>query len=313
MIGNEFLWTEKYRPRTVKDTILPKHLKAIFQKFVDQKDLPNLLLYGTSGVGKTSVALAALDEIGCDSIKINASWERNLDTLETKVKQFASSISISGGRKYVIFDEADWLNANSTQPALKTFMEDYSKNCGFIFTCNFKNRILDAIHSRCSLVNFKISKEEKAGLAQEFFKRVQGILDTEKVAYDPKAVAALITMHFPDFRRTLNELQTYSASGKIDSGILAQLSDESFKKLIGFMKEKNFSEIRKWVGTIEPDSGTVFRRLYDTVADTMKAPQDISTLVVVLAEYQYKAAFVADHQINLVACLVEIMANCNFK
>ena len=312
MLGEEFLFTEKYRPHTVKDTILPKHLKTIFQKFVDQKDVPNLLLYGTSGVGKTSVALAMLDEMDCDYIKINASKERNIDTLETKIAQFASSVSLSGGRKFVILDEADNLNANSTQPALRTFMEDFSKNCGFIFTCNFKNRIIDALHSRCSLINFKISKEEKEALALEFFKRVQDILKTEKIAFDPKSVAALITMHFPDFRRTLNELQTYSACGKIDSGILAALSDESFKKLIGFLKGKLFTDLRKWVGVVEPDSTTVFRRLYDSASENMTA-QSIPQLVLILAKYSYQASFVADHQINLVACLVEIMMECSFK
>jgi DNA polymerase III delta prime subunit len=312
MIGNEFLFTEKYRPHTVKDTILPKHLKTIFQKFVDQKNVPNLLLFGKSGVGKTTIAKAMLDELHCDYITINASKDGNIDILRTKIQQFASSMSLVGGRKYVILDEADYLNPNSTQPALRNFMEEYAKNCGFIYTCNFKGRIIDALHSRCAVIDFKIDKADSTEIAKQFFKVVLAILDKEKVEYDSKAVASLITKHYPDFRRVLNELQTYSASGKIDSGILANFTEESFKKLIGFLKEKNFSELRKWIGTTDPDDTTIFRKLYDAASELLQ-PQSVPQLVLAIAKYQYQAAFVADHQINLVACLVEIMVECVWK
>lgn len=312
MIGDEFIWCEKYRPKTVKDTILPKYLKTIFQKFVDQKNVPNLLLHGVSGVGKTTIAKAMLEELGCDYIMINGSKERNIDTLNIKIDQFASSVSFSGGRKYIILDEADWLNANSTQPALRAFIENSSLNCGFIFTCNFKSKIIDAIHSRCAVIDFKIPKEEREVLAKEFFKRAQEILKLEKVEFDPKALAATITKFYPDFRRTLNELQAYSATGKIDSGILTNLSEESFKKLISYLKEKNFSELRKWVATIEPDEITIYRKLYDTASEYI-AQTSIPELITLLGKYQFQSAFVADHQINLVACLVEIMVGVNFK
>jgi len=312
MLGEEFLFTEKYRPHKVKDIILPKTLATIFQKFVDQKNVPNLLLTGKSGVGKTTVAMAVLDELDCDYLIINASEDRNIDVLRTKVQQFATSVSFSGGRKYVIFDEADYLNATSTQPALRNFMEKYASNCGYIFTCNFKNRIVDALQDRCAVIDFKIEKADAPEIAKRYFIVAQEILTKEKIDFEPKAVASLISKHFPSFRRVLNELQTYSATGRIDTGILANLTEESFKKLVTFLKEKNFTELRKWVGTVDPDDTELFRKLYDTATEHLQ-PVSVPALILIIAKYQYQSAFVADHQINVVACLVEIMMECSFR
>lgn len=312
-MNNDFIWVEKYRPKTIADTILPDDLKKTFQQFVDQGNIPNLLLAGTAGVGKTTVARAMLDELGCDYIVINGSMNGNIDTLRNDIRNFASSVSFTGGRKYVILDEADYLNANSTQPALRNFMEEYSKNCGFILTCNFKNRIIDPLHSRCSVVEFKITQNDMPVLASQFMKRVQNILTTERVEFDKDAVAAVIMKHFPDWRRVLNELQRYSATGRIDSGILVNMSEMTFNKLLGYMKDKNFPAVRKWVGENSTlDTTELFRKLYDTASAVM-TPNSIPQLVLHLANYQYKAAFVADHEINLVACLTEILADCEFK
>ena len=313
MNNDQFLWVEKYRPKTIADTILPEGLKKTFQQFVDQKNVPNLLLTGSAGVGKTTVARAMLEELGADYIVINGSMNGNIDTLRTTIQNFASSVSFSGGRKYVILDEADYLNANSTQPALRNFMEEYSRNCGFILTCNFKNRIIEPLHSRCSVVEFKLAKKDLPELAMQFMKRVRMILTTENVEFDKEAVAAVIMKHFPDARRILNELQRYSATGKIDSGILVNLSEESFKKLLGYMREKNFNSVRKWVGeNSDMDTTELFRKFYDQASEVMTA-NSIPQLVLHLANYQYKSAFVADHEINLVACLTEILADCEFK
>jgi DNA polymerase III delta prime subunit len=313
MNQDQFLWVEKYRPKTIADTILPEGLKKTFQQFVDQKNIPNLLLTGGAGVGKTTVARAMLEELECDYIVINGSMNGNIDTLRTTIQNFASSVSFTGGRKYVILDEADYLNANSTQPALRNFMEEYSKNCGFILTCNFKNRIIDPLHSRCSVVDFKINKSDIPDLASQFMKRVRMILTEENIEFEKEAVAAVIIKYFPDARRVLNELQRYSATGKIDSGILVNVSEESFKKLIGLMRDKNFGTIRKWVGeNSDIDTTELFRKLYDTASEVME-PNSIPQLVIHLANYQYKAAFVADHEINLLACLTEILADCEFK
>ena len=238
-----FLWTEKYRPKTVADTILPPDLRKVFQQFVDQKNVPNLLLTGSSGVGKTTVAKAMLEELGCDYIVINASMNGNIDTLRYDIQNFASAMSLQGGRKYVILDEADYLNANSTQPALRNFMEEYSKNCGFILTCNFKNRIIEALHSRCSVIDFKISKKDSVKLAEQFYKRVDKILKAEKVEYEPAAVAEVIKKYYPDWRRVLNELQRYSALGKIDTGILTNMQEANISELIKQMKDKNFAAL----------------------------------------------------------------------
>ncbi len=310
---DDFLWVEKFRPRTVEETILPQALKATFQQFVDQKNVPNLLLTGRAGVGKTTVARAMLEELGSDYLVINGSMNGNIDTLRNDIMQFASSVSFYGGRKYVILDEADYLNPNSTQPALRNFMEEFSKNCGFILTCNFSNRVIDPLHSRCSVIDFKISKEEKPEMAKQIFKRVQNILTQQGVEFDPKAVVEVIKKFFPDFRRVLNELQRYSATGRIDSGILVNFSEEKLKDLVGMIKQKNFTEIRKWVGeNSDLDSTTFFRKLYDAASEFLK-PSSIPQLVILTAEYQYKAAFVADQEINILAFLVELMVDAEFK
>jgi len=267
----EFLWVEKYRPKTVQDCVIPSNLKKAFQQFVDNKEVPNLLLCGTAGTGKTSVARAMLEEIGCDYIIINGSMNGNIDTLRTDIKNFASTVSFTNSRKYVILDEADYLNANSTQPALRNFMEEFSKNCGFILTCNFKNRIIEPLHSRCSVVEFKITKEEKPKIAACFFKRVCNVLKSENVEYEEKVVAEVVTKHFPDFRRVLNELQRYSAVGKIDSGILANRFDSNIKSLFTSMKSKNFKEVRSWVNeNSDIDASTFFRAIYDNASEAVR-------------------------------------------
>ena len=309
----EFLWVEKYRPKTVQDCVIPSNLKKAFQQFVDNKEVPNLLLCGTAGTGKTSVARAMLEEIGCDYIIINGSMNGNIDTLRTDIKNFASTVSFTNSRKYVILDEADYLNANSTQPALRNFMEEFSKNCGFILTCNFKNRIIEPLHSRCSVVEFKITKEDKPKIAACFFKRVCNVLKSENVEYEEKVVAEVVTKHFPDFRRILNELQRYSAVGKIDSGILANQFDSNIKTLFSSMKSKNFKEVRTWVSeNSDIDASTFFRAIYDNASEAVR-PQSLPQLIVTLADYQYKNAFVADQEINIMACLIEIMSEAEFK
>jgi DNA polymerase III delta prime subunit len=313
MIDNDFLWVEKYRPKTIQDTVLPAELKQTFQQFVDDQVVPNLLLSGKAGTGKTTVARAMLEELGCDYIIINGSMNGNIDTLRNDISSFASSVSLSGGRKYVILDEADYLNANSTQPALRNFMEEFSKNCGFILTCNFKNKIIEPLHSRCSVVEFKIPTNEKPKLAAQFFKRVLDILEKENVTADQKVVAAVVEKHFPDFRRTLNELQRYGASGTIDTGILVSVQDTSIKELIGSMKSKDFTSVRKWVGeNLDTDPVVLFRKFYDASVEHFKASA-IPQLVLLIAEYQYKQAFVADSEINTVAFLTEVMVECEFK
>ena len=309
----EFLWVEKYRPKTVDETILPADLKVIFQQFVDQKNIPNLILSGTAGVGKTTIARAMLEQLECDYIVINGSMNGNIDTLRNEILNFASSISLSGGRKYVILDEADYLNANSTQPALRNFMEEFSKNCGFILTCNFKNRIIEPLHSRCSVVDFKISKKDMAKLATQFMKRLENILVTENVEYDKKVVAEVITKHFPDWRRVLNELQRYSASGSIDTGILANMAETSIKDLIALMKDKNFTEVRKWVkNNVDSDVNMLYTTFYDTAYDYF-SPEYIPALVVIIGKYQYQNAFAANSEINFAAFCSEIMLELEIK
>jgi len=306
------LWTEKYRPQTVEDCILPERLKVPFQEYVNQKQIPNLLLTGGAGVGKTTIAKAMCNEIGCDYMVINGSDESGIDVFRNKIKNYASSMSLAGGRKVIIIDEADYLNPNSTQPALRNAIEEFAGNCSFIFTCNFKNRIIDPLHSRCAVIDFGMKNGEKQKMAGSFFKRIQSILESEKVEYDDKVIAELVKKHFPDFRRVINELQRYSQLGKIDVGILAQIGDVSLAQIVKHMKEKDFTAVRKWVASTEIDSTTLFRKLYDNLYDVLK-PQSIPGVVLVLADYQYKQAFVADQEINIVACLTEIMANGEFK
>ena len=310
----DFLWVEKYRPQRVQDTILPAELKTTFQQFVDQDNVPNLILAGRAGVGKTTIAKAMLEEIGADYIVINGSMNGNIDTLRVEIANFASTVSFTGGRKYVILDEADYLNANSTQPALRNFMEEFSKNCGFILTCNFKNRIIEPLHSRCSVIEFNIPNAEKADMAAQFYKRVKTILEEEGVEYDNKAVAAVVQTYFPDWRRTLNELQRYSATGRIDSGILANKSDDNINTLFGYLKGRNFTEMRKWVAeNSDIDSAVLYRQLYDKLPDKIKSTTSVAEAIVVLAQYQYQEAFVANSEINRVAALATLMAECEWK
>jgi DNA polymerase III delta prime subunit len=306
------LWVEKYRPAKVEDCILPDAIKTTFQEYVNRKKIPNLLLSGSAGVGKTTIAKALCEEVGCDYIVINGSDESGIDVLRNKIKNYASSISLSGGRKVVIIDEADYLNPNSTQPAMRGAIEEFSSNCSFIFTCNFKNRIIDPIHSRCSVIDFKINGN-KAKMAAQFFKRVEWILEQENIKYDKEVVAAVITKHFPDNRRILNELQRYSVSGVIDKGILSNVTDVQLDALVQGLKDKDFGSVRKWVtNNLDNDPTKIYRKLYDTLYEQLKA-NAVPQLVLHLAKYQYQAAFVADHEINMVACLTEIMVDCEFK
>lgn len=308
----EFLWVERYRPHKVADVVLPANLKATFQQFVDQKNIPNLILAGGPGVGKTTIARAMLEELDCDYIVINGSMNGNIDTLRNDIMNFASSVSLMGGRKYVILDEADYLNPNSTQPALRNFMEEYSRNCGFILTCNFKNRIIEPLHSRCPPIDFVINKDDKPKMAAQFMRRALEILEIEKVEYDKMAVAAVIQKYFPDWRRALNELQRYSATGKIDAGILTDLKEASIKDLVPLLKEKQFTEIRKWVAeNSDQDQNAIYRKLYDRAVDFMK-PSTIPLLVLTIAKYSYQGAFAADPEINMMACFTEIMLQCEF-
>ena len=307
------LWVEKYRPKTVSDCILPDRIKTVFQEYVNQKNIPNLLLSGGAGIGKTSIAKAMCQEIGCDVMVINGSDEgRMIDTFRTKIKNYGSSMSLSGGRKVIILDEADYCNPESVQPALRNFIEEFSSNCSFIFTCNFKHKLIEPLHSRCAVVDFGLRPAEKTSMAGQFFKRVQLILDEEKVEFDDKVVAEIIKKHFPDFRRVLNELQRYSQFGKIDTGVLAQIGNIQIDQIVKYIKDKDFAAIRKWVASNDLDPNTIFRQIYDSLYDNMK-PQSIPQAVLIIADYQYKNAFVADPEINLVACLTELMANCEYN
>ena len=308
-----FLWVEKYRPRSIDECVLPEDLKHTFSEFVKDKHIPNLILCGSAGVGKTTVAKAMLDEIGATSMMINGSEESGIDVLRTKIKNFASTVSLEGGRKYLILDEADYLNPQSTQPALRGFMEEFHNNCGFILTCNYKNRLIEPLHSRCSVVDFNIPKSEKPNLASEFMKRMVGILQNENVEYDKKVLVEVIQRHFPDWRRILNELQRYSVSGRIDAGILTDIAEINIKELMNYMKKKEFTNVRKWVvNNLDMDAVRLYRSIYDSLYNFLD-PTSIPHVVVILAEYQYKGAFVADQEINTLACLTEIMARAKFK
>jgi len=309
----EFLWVEKYRPTEVESCVLPKELKKTLLEFVSAGELPNVTLSGGPGVGKTTAAKAMLEQMGLTYMMINGSEESGIDILRTKIKNFASTVSLHGGRKYLILDEADYLNPQSTQPALRGFIEEFSANCGFILTCNYVNRIIPALISRCPTYDFSIPKDEKQELAGEFFKRSLQILKDENVEFETKAVAALVQKHFPDWRRVLNELQRYSVSGKIDAGILVNISSDNIKDLMGHMKQKEFTNVRKWVvNNLDNDPTRLFRSLYDNLYDYVDG-SCIPHIVVILGEYQYKAAFVADQEINTLACLTEIMARGKFK
>jgi len=310
-MSEHMLWVEKYRPQTIEECILNDNLKKTFQEFVNKKEIPNLLLCGTAGVGKTTVARALCNEIGCDYIIINGSDENGVDAVRNKIKNYASSMSLTGGRKVIILDEADYLTPNA-QAILRAGIEEFASNCSFIFTCNFKNRIIDPLHSRCTVIDFK-ANGSKAKMATQFFKRVENILKEEDIKYDKEVVAAVITKHFPDNRRILNELQRYSASGVIDKGILAAVSDVQLGELTKALASKDFASARKWVTqNLDNDPARIFRSLYDTLYEQLKAGS-VPQLVLILAKYQYQAAFVADHEINLMACLTEIMVECEFK
>lgn len=309
----EFLWVEKYRPQTIAETILPSHIKATFEQIVNGGELHNMLLTGTAGVGKTTVAKALCNELDLDYLIINGSEEGNIDTLRNKIKQFASTVSLSGGYKVVILDEADYLNPQSTQPALRGFIEEFSGNCRFILTCNFKNRIIQPLHSRCTVIEFNIAKKDMPSLCNQFHNRVKTILGTEKIDHDPKIVAELIMKHQPDWRRVINELQRYGSGGIIDSGILVNLADDSIDDLIKFLKLKDFRKMRQWVAdNIDVEPASMFRKIYDSMNDYVE-PASVPQLVLILADYQYKNSFVADHELNMVACLTEVMAGVKFK
>lgn len=308
---DQFLWVEKYRPRTLDDCILPAEQKAAFQEFIDKGEIQNMLLCGGAGMGKTTVARALCEQLGTDYLIINGSEESGIDVLRTKIKQFASTVSFTGKTKVIILDEADYLNPNSTQPALRGFIEEFSKNCRFIFTCNYKNRIIPPLHSRCAVIEFKYSKQEKPKIAAKFLKRIQFILQNENISFDEKVIAALLLKYFPDYRRIINELQRYSASGTIDEGILARVGEVNTQELVESLKEKDWKRMRQWVvNNIDNDPHGIFRKMYDDIVDKVV---QVPELVLILADYQYKAAFVADHEINLVACLTEIMATVKFK
>jgi DNA polymerase III delta prime subunit len=313
MSKSEFLWVEKYRPRTIEECILPSSLKKTFQQIVDTGEMHNMLLTGSAGLGKTTVAKALCNQLDLDYMVINASEESGIDVLRSKIKQFASSVSLNGGTKVVILDEADYLNAQSTQPALRGFIEEFSSNCRFILTCNFKNRIIEPLHSRCSVIEFNTTKKQLAELAAGFMKRLQDILTAEKVDYNNKILAELIMRYAPDWRRVINEVQRYSSSGEITSDILIGMSDQNIAALVGFLKAKDFKSMRSWVtNNTDVDSSVIFRRIYDTLYDYAQ-PQSIPAIILILADYQYKAAFVADKELNTVACLTEIMASSEWK
>ena len=309
----EALWVEKYRPHTIADCILPEEYKNTFQSYVDRKEIPHLLLCGGPGTGKTTVARALCDEIGCDYLMINGSDESGIDTFRMKIKNYASSMSMTGGKKVIIIDEADYLNPNSTQPAMRAAMEEFAHNCTFIMTCNYKSRIIEPLHSRCAVIEFKLRKEDRPKMAASFMKRAAEILTTEKVPFDKAVLVEVVKKHFPDYRRVLNELQRYSVGGTIDVGILKSVADVTINELVSSLRNQDFGAMRKWAADNgAEDSARIFRKIYDSLYDVMDK-STIPNAVIILARYQYQAAFVADQELNLVACLTEMMAECKFN
>jgi len=310
------LWVEAYRPSTIDECILPTEIKKTFKSILKQGEIPNLLLSGTAGTGKTTVAKALCNELDLDVMMINGSDEgRSIDVVRNQIKAFASTVSLSETNKpkVVIVDEADYMNAESVQPALRNFIETFSNNCRFIFTCNYKNKIIPAIHSRCTVINFSIQNKDKQNLAGLFHKRLSTILEQENIEFDPKVLAELIVKYYPDFRRTINELQRYSVSGKIDTGILVTVSEANIQSLNQALKNKKFNDMRKWVvDNVDQDPAGLYKELYQNFYNALE-PQSIPPMVILLAEYQYKNAFVADPELNMVACLTEIMGECKFK
>ena len=310
---SDFLWCEQYRPRKIEDCILPDNIKSVLTKFVEQGKIPNLLLSGPPGIGKTTVAKALCEEIGADYYVINGSDEgRFLDTVRNQAKNFASTVSLTGGAKVIIIDEAD-NTTNDVQLLLRANIEEFSSNCRFIFTCNYKNKIIEPLHSRCSVVDFSISGKEKQQLAAQFFKMIQDILAEQRVEAEPKVLVALVQKYFPDFRRTLNELQRYSSIGKIDTGVLAAISDTKLDDLMGYIDKKEFTNMKKWVvQNLDNEPTQIMRKIYDNLYTYLK-PASIPEAVLIIGDYQYKAAFVADQEVNLVACCTELMMRCQFK
>lgn len=313
-MNQEFLYVEKYRPQTIEDTILPQRLKDTFKEFVKQNEIPNLMLCGSAGIGKTTVAKALCNELGADFIVINGSDEgRLIDTLRTKIKNFASTVSLGGGPKVVILDEADYISADSVQPALRNFIEEFSSNCRFIFTCNYKNRIIPPLHSRTTVIDFTMTPKDKQTLAAQFHKRLCEICTTEGIKYDDQVLVELILKFFPDFRRCLNEVQRYGVGGEIDTGLLATLSEEKLTPLIDMIQDKNWGGMRKWVGqNSDNDFNTLYRKVFDALEKRLE-PSSIPASVLIIADFQYKSAFAMDSEINFVACLTEIMTECKFK
>jgi len=312
-MSKDFLWVEKYRPSKVEDTILPEKLKSVFTEIVRSGKMPNMLFTGTAGLGKTTLARAICDELGYDYIVINGSEEGNIDTLRGKIKRFASTVSLGGDLKVVILDEADYLNPQSTQPALRGFIEEFSDNCRFILTCNFKNRIIEPLHSRCGVYEFNTDKKEMQKLCADFFVRLIHILESEGVAFNKDLIAQLIMKHAPDWRRVINECQRYSIGGQLETAVLNNDVSENYDALFKALKNKDFKKMRSWVAqNVDLDVSAIFRHIYDNMYTKVESGS-IPQLVLILADYQYKNAFVADHELNIVACMTEIMANVEFK
>ena len=312
LTNESFLWVEKYRPKTIEDCILPDRLKKPFQEYVEKQEIPNLMLTGSAGVGKTTVAKAMCDEIGINHLYINASENRGIDMLRTTIRGYASTVSLTGGKKVIILDEADYMTPDA-QAAMRGAIEEFSKNCTFIFTCNFKSKLIDALHSRCSVIDFALKNGETAKMATQFLKRMENVLTQESITYDKAVLAKIIEKYFPDYRRTLNELQRYSSSGVLDAGIVAQLTDvRKISELVKFLKEKNFGDMRKWcVSNSDIEPARIYRKVYDSLYEYFK-PESIPQAVVIISKYQYQSAFVADQEINLVACLTELMVDCEY-